>query len=187
MIGGGSIWLAEQMRKATAGRLELTRSGLREQSGLEVVHLDNIKAVERGMFAFKPSNGFLIRTHKPVGGRAWRPGLWWRMGRRIGVGGITSAGQAKFMADMMAVMYDGKIVEFGPSEAIYADPHQEYQRFWDEPLCCLDTDMGAKVLSCGERTCVHWQLGWAVLLVTRSWWWAQWWGCVGRSAVGGQW
>ncbi|TWT46544.1 ABC transporter ATP-binding protein [Botrimarina hoheduenensis] len=34
----------------------------------------------------------------------------------------------KFMADMMAVMNAGKIVEFGPSEAIYADPQQEYTR-----------------------------------------------------------
>ena len=32
----------------------------------------------------------------------------------------------KFMADMMAVMNDGKIVEFGPSEAIYESPHEEY-------------------------------------------------------------
>ena len=32
----------------------------------------------------------------------------------------------KFMADMMAVMYDGRIVEFGPSEAIYANPREEY-------------------------------------------------------------
>jgi peptide/nickel transport system ATP-binding protein len=34
----------------------------------------------------------------------------------------------KFMADMMAVMNSGKIVEFGPSEAIYAHPTQEYTR-----------------------------------------------------------
>ena len=34
----------------------------------------------------------------------------------------------KFMADMMAVMNAGKIVEFGPSQAIYADPQQEYTR-----------------------------------------------------------
>jgi peptide/nickel transport system ATP-binding protein len=34
----------------------------------------------------------------------------------------------KFMADMMAVMNDGKIVEFGPSDAIYADPKEEYTR-----------------------------------------------------------
>ena len=32
------------------------------------------------------------------------------------------------MSDMMAVMNAGKIVEFGPSEAIYADPQEEYTR-----------------------------------------------------------
>jgi peptide/nickel transport system ATP-binding protein len=34
----------------------------------------------------------------------------------------------KFMADMMAVMNHGKIVEFGPSENIYASPREEYTR-----------------------------------------------------------
>ena len=34
----------------------------------------------------------------------------------------------KFMADMMAVMNDGKIVEFGPSENIYAHPREDYTR-----------------------------------------------------------
>jgi peptide/nickel transport system ATP-binding protein len=34
----------------------------------------------------------------------------------------------KFMADMMAVMNKGKIIEFGPSETIYAKPHEEYTR-----------------------------------------------------------
>jgi peptide/nickel transport system ATP-binding protein len=34
----------------------------------------------------------------------------------------------KFMADMMAVMNAGKIVEFGPSEAVYAHPKEDYTR-----------------------------------------------------------
>jgi peptide/nickel transport system ATP-binding protein len=34
----------------------------------------------------------------------------------------------KFMADMMAVMNDGKIIEFGPSENIYAAPREAYTR-----------------------------------------------------------
>ncbi len=34
----------------------------------------------------------------------------------------------KFMADMMVVMNAGKIVEFGPSQAIYADPKEDYTR-----------------------------------------------------------
>ncbi|MFP6768251.1 MAG: ABC transporter ATP-binding protein [Planctomycetaceae bacterium] len=32
----------------------------------------------------------------------------------------------KFMADMMAVMKDGRIVEFGPAEAIYRNPSEQY-------------------------------------------------------------
>jgi peptide/nickel transport system ATP-binding protein len=34
----------------------------------------------------------------------------------------------KFMADMMAVMNKGQIIEFGPSETIYARPHENYTR-----------------------------------------------------------
>jgi peptide/nickel transport system ATP-binding protein len=34
----------------------------------------------------------------------------------------------KFMADMMAVMNDGRIIEFGPSENIYANPREAYTR-----------------------------------------------------------
>jgi peptide/nickel transport system ATP-binding protein len=34
----------------------------------------------------------------------------------------------KFMADMMAVMNNGKIVEFGPSESIYKNPREDYTR-----------------------------------------------------------
>ena len=34
----------------------------------------------------------------------------------------------KFMSDMMAVMLDGKIVEQGPSEAIYRTPREDYTR-----------------------------------------------------------
>ena len=34
----------------------------------------------------------------------------------------------KFMSDVMCVMQGGRIVEAGPSEAVYADPQQEYTR-----------------------------------------------------------
>jgi peptide/nickel transport system ATP-binding protein len=34
----------------------------------------------------------------------------------------------KFMADEVAIMNDGRIVEMGPAEAIYANPREEYTR-----------------------------------------------------------
>jgi peptide/nickel transport system ATP-binding protein len=46
----------------------------------------------------------------------------------------------KFMADMMAVMKDGKIVEFGPSEAIYRSPRNEYTRTLIEATPCDDLE-----------------------------------------------
>jgi hypothetical protein len=59
--------------------------------------------VERGAFALKPSNGFtLVMKHKSP--RAWAPGIWWRTGYRVGVGGVTAAGQSRFMAEQIALM-----------------------------------------------------------------------------------
>ncbi|WP_299368316.1 hypothetical protein [uncultured Tateyamaria sp.] len=102
-LGGGSIWIAEQMRRATALSLELTMQELRDSSGEVLAKADDIHSIDRGMFAFKPSNGFLLRLSTPAA-RTWRPGLWWRMGRRVGVGGMTPGHQAKFMAEMISAM-----------------------------------------------------------------------------------
>ncbi|WP_299648270.1 hypothetical protein [uncultured Tateyamaria sp.] len=103
VLGGGSIWIAEKMRRATALTLELTPEFLRDSSGEVVAKIDDILSIDRGMFAFKPSNGFLLRL-SASNGRAWRPGLWWRLGNRIGIGGMTPGHQAKFMAEILSAM-----------------------------------------------------------------------------------
>lgn len=103
VIGAGALWGAERMRRATEHRIELTRDELRGSDGTRIAAVDQIEGLERGMFAFKPSNGFLIRTRAP-GGRAWRPGLWWRLGRRVGVGGVTAAAQTKAMSEILAAL-----------------------------------------------------------------------------------
>ena len=46
----------------------------------------------------------------------------------------------KFMADMMAVMKEGRIVEYGPSEAIYRNPKEEYTRSLIEATPCDDLE-----------------------------------------------
>jgi len=101
VVGVGAIILGERMRRATALSLILTREALVDSSGRELCRLDQITGIDRGAFAFKPANGFLLRTNTKLG-RSWSPGLWWRMGRRIGVGGATPGGQGKFMAEAIA-------------------------------------------------------------------------------------
>ena len=105
MLGFGflMLWQAERLRRATMHVIELTDTELRDSSGRVLARIDEIHSVERGTFAFKPSNGFtlVLQTKKP---RAWMPGLWWRYGRRVGVGGVTNAGQSKFMAERISMM-----------------------------------------------------------------------------------
>ncbi len=104
LIAGGitAIVLADKLRRATALSLIMTEDGLYDSTGREICLIAEITGIDRGAFAFKPSNGFLIRT-KTRGPRTWAPGLWWRLGRRIGVGGVVPAGQAKFMAEAIAI------------------------------------------------------------------------------------
>lgn len=100
-LGGAILWIAEKMRSATASGIELTATELRDMDGTTIARIDELQSVDRGVFAFKPSNGFLLRTSAGAG-NAWRPGLWWRVGRRIGVGGMTPANQTKAMSEIIA-------------------------------------------------------------------------------------
>lgn len=101
--GGVTIYMADRMRRASVTTLELTREVLRESGGRVLARLDQIETVNRGMFAFKPSNGFVIITRQPQE-RHWTPGLWWRIGRRIGVGGVIPPAQTRYMAEMMQTL-----------------------------------------------------------------------------------
>jgi len=101
VFGVLAIFAADRLRQATLGTLELTEAGIQDGEGRVLIEWDNVRSVERGAFALKPSNGFTVHTKDPMK-REWAPGLWWRLGRRFGVGGVSSAGAAKFMAEQIA-------------------------------------------------------------------------------------
>jgi len=98
-----TLWAAERMRRGTRARLLLTRQGLWTDTGVPVAPMAQIRRVDRGLFAFKPSNGFVVILAEPLP-RVWVPGLWWRMGRRVGVGGVTSGHAARAMADRLTLL-----------------------------------------------------------------------------------
>ncbi|MEO9864951.1 MAG: hypothetical protein ABJO29_05675 [Yoonia sp.] len=101
-LGVGSLVLAEALRRSTRTEIFMSADALTSSDGTLIAKLDDIINVDRGAFAFKPSNGFTLKlkTKQP---RGWAPGLWWRFGRYVGVGGAVSAGQSKFMAEQIAL------------------------------------------------------------------------------------
>lgn len=102
VLGGAVLILAERLRRATLLGIVMTETELRDTGGQLLTTLDNIRSVDRGVFAFKPSNGFVLRLHTAEP-RIWAPGLWWRFSTRIGVGGVTPSGPARYMAEQIAL------------------------------------------------------------------------------------
>lgn len=98
------LWLAATLKRAGDDRIVLTNKVLRTESGRILARVENVHAVERGAFAFKPPNGFLVRLKEPEGDRGWVPGLWWKRGRLVGVGGVVSAGTSRAMAEALTAL-----------------------------------------------------------------------------------
>lgn len=103
VVGLTSMWLATRMWMSTRYQIELTETELRCSDGNVIVRVEDVVAIDRGFFAFKPSNGFLIKAKHPAS-RIWHPGLCWRLGRRIGIGGMTPGSQSKAMSEILAAM-----------------------------------------------------------------------------------
>ncbi|QMU57285.1 MAG: hypothetical protein GKR98_03120 [Boseongicola sp.] len=102
----GSAWMTYSTMRATSHGIELTRHQLRTTDGEILADVENIRHIERGALAFKPSSGFTVRL-KQRRKAAWRPGLWWRFGTYVGVGGVLSGGQAKAMAEVLSALEQG--------------------------------------------------------------------------------
>ena len=98
-----AVLAAVAVARATARTLVLTRAGLFDDEGRVLAPFDRVEKVDRGAFAFKPSSGFVLHLDAPMP-RAWAPGLWWRTGRRVGVGGTLAQRDARGIADLMSVM-----------------------------------------------------------------------------------
>jgi hypothetical protein len=103
LAGAGVIALAPLVWQATARHVVLTEEGVFTHSGVCLARIAEIEAVITAPFAFKPSNGFSLRLRAPQP-RLWAPGLYWRWGRRVGIGGVPAGRAARDMADRLAAL-----------------------------------------------------------------------------------
>ncbi|MEL7115601.1 MAG: hypothetical protein AAGP08_08410 [Pseudomonadota bacterium] len=116
-FGLGVFALARRFYLATSVGLELTRDALRDTKGRLLCTVAGVTRVDRGAFSMKPTNGLTIFVKEP-GAFAWEPGLWWRWGRRVGIGGVTAAAQSKAIADTLALLLAERDGEDAPTSLI---------------------------------------------------------------------
>ena len=102
-LGMSALWAGHRVWIATKSSLELMDSGLYSSDGSTIAEIDNVARVDLGIFALRPSGGFQIVLKSPMH-RSWKPGLWWRFGTRVGIGGVTPKAEAKAMAEALAAL-----------------------------------------------------------------------------------
>lgn len=102
-LGAFAVWNAWELWKAGRRRLILTRESLSDDEGRQLCAIADVASVSRSVFAMKPARGFALTLRSPAP-RAWVPGLWWRVGRRLGVGGVTSAIETRLMAETIEAL-----------------------------------------------------------------------------------
>ena len=107
IVAAAVLWMARAMQRGTKGHIELRETGLFFENGQCLTLINEITRIDRGVFAFKPSNGFVVSLNQKTQG-AWVPGLYWKFSTKIGIGGITTPSDAKFMADTSAVLIAGR-------------------------------------------------------------------------------
>ena len=73
--GFGMLYFAWQFWSSTETGLVLTTEGLFGADGRVFCRFEDIEKVDRGLFAFRPSGGFVIICKQRVK-RGWAPGLW---------------------------------------------------------------------------------------------------------------
>ncbi len=105
VAGLGALWLAWRNWRASAVGIVLHEDRIEDTEGRLLARIEEIEKVERGFFAIRPANGFVLILRKK-GPFAWAPGLWWRFGRRLGIGGTTPGRMAREMADVITLMLE---------------------------------------------------------------------------------
>lgn len=104
LLGAVLIWQAVRVWSSSRHRIELTPTGLRwSKTGAYLARIEDIRDVNTSIIAFRPATGFLVILNAPAPA-ATAPGLWWRVGKRIGIGGVTAKYEAKAMAEMLREM-----------------------------------------------------------------------------------
>lgn len=90
-------WSGLRLYRNADRALVLTEDALSDTRSGIVCRIADIERVNTGTFALKPARGFAINLVQP-GERTWAPGLWWRIGRSVGVGGMTGTVDTRMMA-----------------------------------------------------------------------------------------
>lgn len=103
LIGALFLWQAQWNLRVSNTTITLTKEGLYAANGDLICRVSNMVEIDDGWFSFKPSNGFLVRLYEAEDPK-WARGLYWRIGKRLGVGGAIEPAEVKALSAQLSLL-----------------------------------------------------------------------------------
>ncbi len=100
------IWLKRFLKKFSKIGFLINELGIFNLDESIICKIENIKKIDVSPYTFKSANGFII-FQKTKGSFKIVPGLYWRAGKRISIGGLISKNESKFLSSTLLEIIKG--------------------------------------------------------------------------------
>ena len=80
-------------------------SGLFNIDGSVICEIDDIERIDVSPYTFKSANGFIVILKTKSSFKSI-PGLYWRLGKRLSIGGLVSKNESKFLSQTLLSFFE---------------------------------------------------------------------------------
>ncbi len=101
------VWLRKFLNHYSKIGFLINKVGLFDLNENIICKIDDIKRIDASPYTFKSANGFLILLDTKSSFKSI-PGLYWRYGHRISIGGLVSKHESKYLAGILSDLVTNK-------------------------------------------------------------------------------
>ena len=100
-----ALWFKRFLKRYSKVGFQINSTGLYDLETNLICKIDDIHKVDVSPYTFKSANGFIVFSKTKSKFRSV-PGLYWRLGNRISIGGLISKNESKFLSTTLLALID---------------------------------------------------------------------------------
>ena len=102
-----ALWFTRFLKRYSKVGFLINQSGLFNLDGSIICEIGDIEIIDVSPYTFKSANGFIVIL-KTKNSFKLIPGLYWRLGKRLSIGGLVSKTESKFLSQALLRFYEEK-------------------------------------------------------------------------------
>ena len=99
------LWFIRFLKRYSKIGFLINQSGLFNIDGSVICEIDDIERIDVSPYTFKSANGFIVILKTKSSFKSI-PGLYWRLGKRLSIGGLVSKNESKFLSQTLLSFFE---------------------------------------------------------------------------------